>query len=231
MNLSTLPAARLAAPVIALAASSMTCHASLNLVTNGGFEAGNTGFTSDYVYQAAPVDPWLWAGEYSVAGDAHDTHPGFYGYAHSGNNFFVANGAEDTTQSVWMSQAISVTNAGQNYRFQAWICSVVPSNYAPPSLSFEISNNGQNWTALGSTPSLEGANEGEWFGASADVTLANAGTYFIRLRNNSNAYEGNDFGLDDIYFGLASGAPPVPAPGCVALLGLTGLVGGRRRKA
>ena len=142
-----------------------------NLVTNGDFESGNTGFSTDYTFFPIGhtyIDP-VWglvrdmdAGYYSVVENANQVHGGFNGGPQGGSKFFVANGAVDTTQAVWKSQVISVAQANVAYRIEAYISSVVNPSLAPPSLSFQIGN-GTTWTTLGATPSLSGAPRGEWF--------------------------------------------------------------------
>ncbi len=221
---------------MALQASTSTF--ATNLIVNGDFELGNSSFTSDYTYRdrfAGPLTSpgYLDAGDYSVWSDASQVHPGFSGSAYGGNYFFIANGGTSTTAAVWQSQAITVTTVGVAYRFQAFISSVVPSNFAPPSLEFEISSdNGTSWSGLGSTVSLSGANAGDWYQTFADTTLTTAGTYLIRMRNLATSASGNDFGLDNIYFGLASAAPTaVPGSGLAALaFAAAGLCGRRHRR-
>ena len=73
----------------ALLASASLTAAHANLVTNGGFEDGNTGFTSAYTYQS---DLWP-EGTYYVGSDAHNFHPLFFGLPHSGINFMIVNGS------------------------------------------------------------------------------------------------------------------------------------------
>jgi hypothetical protein len=220
-----------------------------NLVTNGDFEAGNTGFSTDYTY----FDPGekmfggtnMDAGYYSVVSNANHVHAGFSGGPEAGFQFLVANGAVDTSQSVWKSEVISVTETNQAYRFEAYISSVVPPSLAPPSLSFEIGN-GTTWTALGMTPSLAGAPMGQWFFSYADGIFQQAGDFIIRLRNDSNILGGNDLGVDSIYFGLRSSAPsfgsnpgttpaifnpsavPEPSTGALLAMGIGGLMAWRR---
>ena len=227
-----------------LAAGAASDAGATNLVVNGGFESGNTGFTSNYTYTTAWTAGlsdwrnWVDAGEYTVWSDAAQVHGIFTGSPESGTEFFIANGSSNTTQAVWQSQAFNVTQVGVSYRFEAYVSSLVPPVFngtplAPPSLVFEISSDGgSNWTGLGSTVDLTGAPAGAWYLSYADTTLNTAGSYLIRLRNNQGAADGNDFGLDSIYFGLAAVAPSaVPGAGIagVATLGLAGLARRRRR--
>jgi len=200
-----------------------------NLIINGGFESGNTGFTSDYTYTTVNT----LGGQYTIGSDGSQWNAGFVGTAYAGSNFFIGNGAVDTTQTVWQSQAFNVTEVGVSYRFEAQISSLVGPPWAVPSLAFEISSDaGLSWTGLGSTVDLTGAAAGEWFESYADTTLTQAGSYLIRLRNSQSAFNGNDFGIDDIYFGLAATAPsaaPVPGVAGLATLGLAGFARRRRR--
>lgn len=66
-----------------------------NIITNGDFEAGNTGFVSQYVFVAnGPANNELIPeGYYSVAANASTLHPQFTGTGRSGN-FMVVNGNE-----------------------------------------------------------------------------------------------------------------------------------------
>jgi hypothetical protein len=219
-----------------------------NLVTNGDFESGNTGFSTDYTFWPIGTTGAMDAGFYSVVSSADQIHSDFRGAPQGGSKFFVANGAVDTTQAVWKSQVISVTQANVAYRFEAYISSVVNPSLAPPSLSFQIGN-GTTWTTLGATPSLSGASRGEWFYSFADGIFQQAGDFIIRLRNDSAVHTGNDLGIDSIYFGLRSAAPSigsnpgstpaifnpaaVPEPGSASLviLGLAAVLARRRRGA
>ena len=106
----------------------------VNLVTNGDFESGNSGFSTDYTFWPIGTSGDMGAGYYSVVSSANQIHSGFGGAPEGGSQFFVANGAVDTTQAVWKSQVISVTQANVAYRFEAYISSVVNPSLAPPSL-------------------------------------------------------------------------------------------------
>jgi hypothetical protein len=214
-----------------LAAGAASDAGATNLIVNGGFESGNTGFTSAYALWGGSSD--LGGGEYSVTSNAASVHSAFSGSPQAGTQFFVANGSQDTNLAPWQSLAFNVAQVG-TYRFEAYISSVVPALNAPPILAFEISSDaGSSWNNLGSTVDLTNAAAGVWYLSYADTTLSTTGSYMIRLRNDQNALQGNDFGLDSIYFGLASAAPSVAVPGTglagLATLGLAGVARRRRR--
>ena len=133
------------------------------------------------------------------------------------------------------------------YRFEAYISSVVNPDLAPPSLSFQIGN-GTTWTTLGATPSLSDAPRGEWFFSFADGIFQQAGDFIIRLQNDSAVADGNDLGIDSIYFGLRTSAPsfgsnpgstpaifnpaavPEPASASLLIAGTIGLLALSRRR-
>ena len=233
--------------IVALLGSALGASAS-NLVTNGDFESGNTGFSSDYTFWPIGTSGDMSAGYYSVVSSANQIHSGFGGGPQAGSRFFVANGAVDTTQSVWKSQVISVTQTNAAYRFEAYISSVVNPSLAPPMLSFQIGD-GTTWTTLGATPSLSGAPRGQWYFSFADGIFQQPGDFIIRLRNDSNVASGNDLGVDSIYFGLRSAAPsfganpgtgtpdsfnpavvPEPSAASLLVLGIGGLIALRRSR-
>jgi hypothetical protein len=232
MNKNSNSARLLASATVAATAVMASNAMADNLVQNGGFESGNIGFYSDYTYKPAPVSPYLNEGQYSIAYNANTTHPGFTATANSGSKALYANGASSTTQIVWET-GVSI-DAADTYRFQAMVCSLVPttnSSFAPPSLAFEITADYVTWTTMGQSPALTNVAAGVWQGSYGDIAISGSGWYGIRLRNLATAGSGNDFGLDDVYFGLANDAPSVPAPGAAALIGLAGVIGGRRRRA
>ena len=66
-----------------------------NIITNGDFETGNTGFLSQYTFVAngAPNNELIPEGRYSIATNANAVHPQFVGTGRSGN-FMIVNGNE-----------------------------------------------------------------------------------------------------------------------------------------
>lgn len=187
-----------------------------NLIPNGDFSAGNTGFTSEYGYNTNEFNfngPELAEGAYSVVTKASDVHFAWGNYfdhtsGDSSGKYFVANASSDTTKTVWQSSAISVTQPNTAYRFEAWLMKIYAFESNPPLLSFEIGD-GTNWTTMGQTASIDATDPGTWLFTYVDGQFSSAGTYYVRLKNSNGAAGGNDLGLDDIYFGLRSSSPSV----------------------
>ena len=226
-----------------------------NLVTNGDFESGNTGFSSDYIYVGTPNSTALWdQGKYAIVTSARDYHSNFTSAADhtggSGARYFAANRGTNINQAVWMSNVLNVALANTVYRFEAWITSLINvSGGNGPDLVFEIGN-GSTWTSLGNTSVIpNGTTGGTWIFTYADGQFGQAGDYYVRLRSNSTRGDGNDLGVDDIYFGLRTSAPsypatagitnptiynpaavPEPSAASLLVLGIGGLIALRRRK-
>jgi hypothetical protein len=159
-----------------------------NLVVNGDFEAGNTGFTSGYTNSPGNIIP---AGTYEVA--ITPSHPCFAGPDHTSTGpgyAMYVNGASTPNTIVW-SQNISVV-PNTNYYFSSWIKGQC-GNSNPAILQFSI-----NGSQIGSNFNPTSSTEWQQF-----FTQWNSGpntTATIRLINQNTAAGGNDFGLDDIVF-------------------------------
>ena len=213
-----LHAAALSAVFLAAGSLRAQIDSPSNLVPNGDFNGGYTGFQSDYTQW--PGQPsWLDEGQFAITQDL-SPHPiiqgwgALSGFGGPSDNFLFANGASDTTQSPWyltmLNPPVTLTTDPSQpvyYRFEAQVANTDPAGWAPPSLSFEISLNGGSWSQLTLSPDLSSSQD-NW-------TLVYADGYFtsqpasvsLRLRNASGALAGNDFALDNIYFGLTPYAP------------------------
>lgn len=170
-----------------------------NVVTNGDFTNGNTGFTSAYTYMPKTGTPSaLYAeGTYSVYTDPSAVHSSFTAFAdHTGNspsnkrNMLIVNGASAANVTVW-TQNITVA-ANTDYVFSVWVASTTPSS--PAQLQFSI-----NGSPLGSTINAS-ATTGSWQYFTTTWTSTTAGTFPIALVNQNTASSGNDFAVDDIVF-------------------------------
>ncbi len=166
-----------------------------NLIVNGGFESGNTGFTSDYLY--VPDIPGstteLWPeGTYSITSNPNFVHTYFANCTdHSGGgNMMVVNGAP-TLSHVWC-QTISV-NPNTTYIFQAFAASVEPAS--PAILQFSV-----NGALLGSPFNLS-SQTCRWDEFFETWNSGASTTAVICVTNQNLDFGGNDFAIDDIFFG------------------------------
>lgn len=167
-----------------------------NLIVNGDFSQGNFGFTSNYSYQedVSYSTTELWSeGTYSVTDNPNKVHTYFSACSDhtGGGNMMVVNGAPSYAQ-VWC-QTINVT-PNTPYVFQAFATSVEPTN--PAILQFSINGN-----LLGQPFNLQGGTACNWqefyeIWESGSNTSVN-----ICVTNQNTVASGNDFAIDDIYFG------------------------------
>lgn len=189
------------------------------LFENGDFEAGVTGFTTDYSFNG--VDNTL-AGQFAVTSSPFNVHPswGIFGDHTTGTGLMqTANGSTAAGLAVWR-QTVAVV-PGEDYTFSAWGASSFSSN--PALLSFRA--NDVEFLTL-QLPFAVGV----WTNA---TTLINSGA------NSSIEFEivdleidgfGNDLALDDI--SLDGLIPTVPEPGSFVLIGhiAAGCLAIRRRR-
>ena len=165
-----------------------------NIIVNGDFSAGNSGFISDYIYDpnATPSNV-LDEGFYAITTNASFVHSGFDPCTDhtGGGNMMVVNGASNPGANVWC-QILTVT-PNTVYEFSAWATSVNPGS--PAILQFSI-----NGDLLGAPFSLSNstcawANFFETWNSGSNTSAQ------ICIVNQNTALGGNDFALDDISFG------------------------------
>jgi len=159
-----------------------------NLIYNGDFELGNTGFTTQYTYTAdlsAPrtivvgVNPSFYNPIFSSYGD----HPSGFG------RMLIANGATQDNVTVW-EQTVSVL-PNTRYVFFYWLSNCTDDDVRLAELKCLI-----NGVQVGI--GFAQATAGEWnfvfhrwnSGASSEAK--------IRLVNRNRAEVSNDFAIDDI---------------------------------
>lgn len=166
-----------------------------NLVFNGDFNLGNTGFTSNYsLGNGGSFGLLSLAGRYAIAANAGATHSNFApctDHTTGNGNMMVVNGA-GTPINVWC-QTITVA-PNTDYAFSAWVTSVISQN--PAQLQFSINGIllGDIFTASANTCLWEQFYAFWNSGASTSAQIC------IRNLNTVNA--GNDFALDDISFSI-----------------------------
>lgn len=185
------------------------------LVTNGKFDLGNTGFSTNYSFRTdlGGVQNEMYPeGTYAIVPNANTVHNLFWGTNRtpSGGPFMVVNGHPALGQAVWSQNNIPV-QPNTTYYFSAWGLSVVNGNNA--ALRFTINGNQVGTIAYlpnGYTSTAGPFNwvrfYGSWnsgFETEADLSIINLNTIL----------GGNDFGLDDISFGTLSPIPLTASPG------------------
>lgn len=180
-----------------------------NLVTNGDFEHGNTGFTSGYT-MGDLANP----GMYSI-GPNPSTAPGAYGdWCNCGDhttgtgNMMIVNGATAPNMPVW--EEVVQVKPSTEYVFSFWGAEVDHDSSSLPRLLAKI-----NGSVVGTSsfPETSPDNGGKWedhvfrwnSGASRSARL-------VLLDGNTDS-AWNDFALDDISFGVASSVAEAAAGG------------------
>ena len=215
--------------VLMLSAAAFSTQASAaNLILNGDFELGNTGFSSDYTFipggNSGPAqytvgtNPKAFNGAFVSAGD-HTT--GF-------GNMMIVNGSQNLNDVVWQSNAITIAGM-TDYFFEAFVMNLFPAS--PPNLTFTISLDGGMEQVL-NTLSVP-VETGVWNGLSTSFNSGGATSATLRLRNSQVAFGGNDFAIDDISLDTQSivnpGAVPEPATWAFMIAGF-GAIGGAMRR-
>ena len=71
---------------------------------------------------------------------------------------------------------------------------------------------------------------GAWAGISTMWKAAGATSALLEIRDGVTIFSGNDFGLDDIYFGTETSLTPAPEPASLALLGTGAVLAWRARR-
>ena len=196
-----------------------------NLIANGGFESGNTGFGTDYTYMAGdPHEP----AEYALVNDPSSVRSdvvSFFDHTLGSANgtMFMGNGDLGVADIIW-SQSVTVL-PGATYRFSVWVASW----FSPPAAELSVQINGVLVGSAFNAPQDAGEWEEQAFSWSSEL----AASALIEILNPSTQYTGNDFALDDLSFVQTSGPiSTVPEPATVALVvvSLIGVAGTRRRR-
>ncbi len=161
----------------------------INLLTNGNFNSGNTGFTSNYNF----ANPNTTEAQFFIGPSPAAWNPGLSncGDHTTGNgNMLLVNGAPTPDAIVWTQQVAVTPNT--NYAFSTWVQALWPPN--PAQLRFSINGNDVGTPITASLPTCN------W---SQFYTTWNSGsntTATISIVNKNTAVQGNDFALDDISF-------------------------------
>lgn len=199
-----------------------------NLVPNGDFSLGDTGFTTDYTVADGGSSSLYPEGYYYVGTNPALYHNLFtsYGDHTSGTgNMLIANGSPDTTSDVWRTASAITVTPNTLYYFEAWISSAHATS--PAALTFALDGDSSDAIlGVGSAPAVTGT----WVPLSFTWDSGNNTSVHLFLKNANSAYGGNDFAIDDVYLGETTS---IPVPDRLPVLGLLGvaLLGVRRMVA
>lgn len=162
----------------------------VNLITNGDFEAGNSGFSSAYTYNTTSLQN---EGTYAIISNPQSLHTNFSNCANFndyGTLQMVVNGAQTAGAKIWYKTVTVKPNT--QYQFTYYVQSVHPDS---PSIMQLYANNiavGPSYTASGTTCLWKKFVYIWNSGANSSVELS--------LINQNTAPSGNDFALDNITF-------------------------------
>lgn len=167
-----------------------------NLVVNGDFEAGNSGFTSAYSYGSG--GPWgllSSEGQYAISTSPNLVHNNFSAcsdHTPSGpGNMLIANGSGTPNTSVWC-QTINVT-PNTNYLFSAWISNAL-NDPNVSNLQFFVNDIQIGNVFATSAIACDWQEFNDTWNSGANTTAQ------LCIRNQNTSTGGNDFCLDDITF-------------------------------
>ena len=195
-----------------------------NLVSNGDFEAGNTGFTTDYIYNSPNLA--VLSGMYTIYNTALSaTSPSkIHDHTSGTGNLMYVNGSWETNKVVW-SQTINV-ETNTNYDFSIWSMRLGDINFGDPYLDFRINN-----VSLGNLL-LTDEHEYEWTNFSSTWNSRSSTQAVLSVYDLTTDICSNDFALDDIGFNATSPTPtPEPSTMLLGLLGTGSLIGLRKRNS
>jgi hypothetical protein len=187
------------------------------LITNGNFSDGNTGFSSDYAYKedlpglvpAGKGELYDDSGNngYSITTNGQNVHINFWGKDHTNNstgsrNFMTVNGHGSTLQ-IWKQTVATIP--GNIYYFSAYAMSINSAgNYAELRFSVNGTQVGTKAT-LAAHANTNNDSDDNWTRFYGTWT-APAGVYLadVEIVNLVSFLNGNDFAIDDISFGTFS---------------------------
>ena len=166
-----------------------------NLITNGNFEAGNSGFTSDYQY-FNPTNTAFLQKAYGVVSNPNAWEIGFTScpdHTTGTGKMIVVDGSNvNIGNNKFWKQTIPVS-AGQNYTFSYWVQSLSAPNYA----SIVVKVNG---VTIGTDSAPSVITCGNWVQYTYTWSSGVSTTAQISMEDTVFIAPGNDFAIDDIAF-------------------------------
>lgn len=181
---------------------SKQCCPGTNLIVNGGFELGNTGFISTYVFEPTAATNSVIPGKYSIlsSAEALTVSPNWNPDCAANNKHLIVNGSTGKTVSkvVW-SQTVTLTR-GETYTFCADFKNLNQCTFnVLPKVSVKFSSAATaNVTNLVINAGNNGCN---WQTVSKTFTLTGTGTVSTLITitlDELGIGDGNDIAIDNI---------------------------------
>jgi gliding motility-associated-like protein len=205
-----------------------------NLLRNPSFTQGNTGFSTSYNFVPTPTsNPSLYQeGTYAIGSNSTTYHNNFIGTGRTGptDKFMMVNGAA-ALEGVYSQTVIVLPN--RYYSFSAYAASL--NNGIPAQLGLVV--DGKSTSVVTTLPTTPGQ-----YVQFSDLYFSGPGPsggfpITIEIRDVNKVAVGNDFGLDDVYFGSCSAflladtkttpsVPDIAVPAAIIPLSATINVGG-----
>ena len=190
-----------------------------NLIVNGDFSAGFSGFTTDYHQVAATANALYPEGDITITDNPFSVHNLWVNLGPTGNPMLIVNGATSGSPTIWEETGLATT-AGGTYKFGATVMDICcnadfgSNPNAPSNITFQVSVNDGAWIDIASymtTPGLvaQSGDSGVPVSITGAFTSTSGGHFDIRALNGLDAASGNDFAIDAI---SVTGVPEPASP-------------------
>src|SRR5574344_135897 len=161
-----------------------------NLVYNGDFEAGNTGFTTGLIYSNASTLPPY--GYYNIVSNTNLAYY-FASCTHNGGNMMVVDGATSANVSVFETQVAVQTNTEYNFSYEATEISTY--QYTGGALArFKVFVNN---VQVGELDTLT-SQPCDWLHFTRQINSGTNTTLTIKIVDDNIVGPGNDYAIDNI---------------------------------
>lgn len=167
-----------------------------NLLVNGDFENSTLGFESQYT-----LSDDTGYGNYNIVSDPSIITTAWNGSPRSGKQFFIADSAINPSLIVLRQAGINVIE-NKHYEFSGYITNLAAHN--PSIIEVKFIDNSGNFETQTFQSDL---GQGNWSHFSFNWKAENTTTVTIEIRSINTATSGNDFGLDNLFFGLKKEQP------------------------
>ena len=198
-----------------------------NLITNGDFSAGATGFSSTYstTVNGTTADQGSYAAVVDPSSLCSVCFPSIGDHSSGTGNMLFVDSAGSNPETFW-SQTFAVS-ANTSYDFSFWATSL---GYRGPQPTLTVLINGVALLAPTTLPYTTGETATTWANYGANWSSGSATSATVSFFNTNLDYSYNDFALDDISFNQVESGVPEPATWAMMILGF-GLIGaGLRRR-